>query len=176
MKTYTTLSPCYNRGKIFILWYKYNENNLVQGNLGRINEYIHLKPYINNHYHLLILTNNTYNKFYDSDDNGDDKFHQLNTWKRCFTYFATTQSLFQEVEFNGLTFKFCSPPSTAILSGCKDSYSLTSTQATVPKPPIKYISLMATNKVSFHTQRHIIMIRRVGHKRNGKMNWHSIQW
>jgi len=40
-----------------------------------------------------------------------------------------------------LTFRFCSPPSTAILSGWRVSYSLTLIHATVPKPPMKYISL-----------------------------------
>lgn len=35
------------------------------------------------------------------------------------------------------TFKFCPPLSAEILSGFEASYSLTSTHATVPNPPMK---------------------------------------
>lgn len=52
-----------------------------------------------------------------------------------------------KAEFNLFTLRFCSPPSTAILSGLRASYSLTSTQATVPKPPMKYMSLQEIEKV-----------------------------
>nr|ACL54458.1 unknown [Zea mays] len=38
---------------------------------------------------------------------------------------------FENIELS--SFRFCSPPSIAILSGCRVSYSFTSTQATVPK-------------------------------------------
>lgn len=46
-----------------------------------------------------------------------------------------------------LTFRLCSPPSIAILSGCRASYSFTSIQATVPKPPMKYMSLEKSSHV-----------------------------